>query len=499
METTPRVTFWQRRLLRFRIRTWLSIILLSPAILWGALNLVFSSTWGTGFLERRIENGLGLPCRIQSVTWSPWGGVQIRGVRILSPVDSGQSDDVVRIEKIVVDPSWASLASGEKRWDRLEVNELNGKVSIELLKEIMARYQKASTISSLGSKALEPDSTSTGTEGLDQGGVKEKDGISPLNRSEESKGDESQAQEDASPDLIPVDDFEGTITISNSRFRLYSESIPEFSAELNGVEGELPVWGAARSGEVRIASFEVGSRFSEKSLTFPFLWKDSFLEIENHPIQLFGLDLEISAALRFTRGMPIGLGIDLPDQQIDLTPIYLQKKPPISISHIQSQSVLRGSLVNPRSFTGHSFTSFQDFVFHDLLDGGDTRFDRGSALVKLSGSGIFAEDIRVIGSEDAVLMNGFATIDGEAAATVRIVSSPERAGSHRKRVEKVSSRLSLDFEPLITPDREYRDIRIEAREDGLMMDLGKEGEWIPFVSVVRSVLGEQTFDTPTLP
>ncbi|MFT6498419.1 MAG: hypothetical protein ACJAT6_000547 [Akkermansiaceae bacterium] len=96
-------------------------------------------------------------------------------------------------------------------------------------------------------------------------------------------------------------------------------------------------------------------------------------------------------------------------------------------------------------------------------------------------------------------MNGFATIDGEAAATVRIVSSPERAGSHRKRVEKVSSRLSLDFEPLITPDREYRDIRIEAREDGLMMDLGKEGEWIPFVPVVRSVLGEQTFDTPTLP
>jgi hypothetical protein len=52
---------------------------------------------------------------------------------------------------------------------------------------------------------------------------------------------------------------------------------------------------------------------------------------------------------------------------------------------------------------------------------------------------------------------------------------------------------------LITPDREYRDIRIEAREDGLMMDLGKEGEWIPFVPVVRSVLGEQTFDTPTLP
>ena len=80
----------------------------------------------------------------------------------------------------MVDPSWISLASGEKRWDRLEVNELNGKVSIELLKEIMARYQKASTIPSLGSKALEPDSTSTGTEGLDQGGVKEKDGISPL-------------------------------------------------------------------------------------------------------------------------------------------------------------------------------------------------------------------------------------------------------------------------------------------------------------------------------
>ena len=491
------MTLWKRRFARLRMRTWLVALLFFPAILLGAVNLLFSTAWGTGFLERKIEGLLGLPCRIQSVTWSPWAGVRVSEFRLLPPVNSDQSEDLVRIGLIAVDPSWTSMVGGKKRWDRLEVDELNSEISIEVLKGIMARHQKTATVAPSGSTPVEPDSPVTEAK-TDQGGTKEEGGISPRDPSPEGKEEGTSMKEDVGPDLIPDDDFEGTVVIRNSRFRLYSESLPEFSVEFKGLEGELPIWGGERSGEVRVASFSLGSRFSEKGLAFPFIWKDHFLEVRNQPLKLFGLDLEITAALRLTRGLPIGVQVDLPDQQADLSPIYLDRKPPVSIGHIRSRSVLRGYLGNPGSFTGHSFTSFQDFVFHDLLDGGDTSFDRGSALVILSGSGIVAEDIRMIGDEDAVLMNGFATIGGEAAATVRVVSSPGRAGSHRKRVERVSPLLSLDFEPLITPDREYRDIRIESREGRLMMDIGRGDEWVPFLSVVRSILGEKTFDIPSL-
>jgi hypothetical protein len=57
----------------------------------------------------------------------------------------------------------------------------------------------------------------------------------------------------------------------------------------------------------------------------------------------------------------------------------------------------------------------------------------------------------------------------------------------------------MDFEPLITPDRAFRDIRIEARDGTLMMDLGEDRSWVPFFDAAEEVLGRQNTNPPKLP
>jgi hypothetical protein len=57
----------------------------------------------------------------------------------------------------------------------------------------------------------------------------------------------------------------------------------------------------------------------------------------------------------------------------------------------------------------------------------------------------------------------------------------------------------MDFEPLITPDRAFRDIRIEARDGTLMMDLGEDRSWVPFFDAAEEVLGRQNTNLPKLP
>ena len=57
----------------------------------------------------------------------------------------------------------------------------------------------------------------------------------------------------------------------------------------------------------------------------------------------------------------------------------------------------------------------------------------------------------------------------------------------------------MDFQPLNTPDRLFRDIHIEARDGTLMMDLGENRSWVPFFDTAEEVLGGQNTDLPNLP
>ncbi len=490
-------TVLAKKVLGLRIRTWLLLILAAPFLVWGLLNVVFSTAIGTGILEGRIEKKVGLPCEIGSVTWSPWAGVSVREFELFDSEESSPDGPILRVGEVNLDLSWSSLMKGEKRFERLEVVDVLGELSLEQLKGFLKRYQKSHPAMVVdASQKKPPPAVKEKPKPQMPKAVPVEEKITPVQpqKAPEKKGADSVVKES-----VPVDDFEGTVVFQGVNLRIYSQEQEAIDFNLRDCGATVPVWGAARDGELRVGVLEVGDCIENLERMFPLRWDGDSIVIDESEVKLFGLEFEIAAEMRVGKGLPVGVRLNFPDQQMDLSPIYPDRRAPLEVAHLSSRNFFQGYLSNLGSFTGRSVTQFTGLVFHDPKDGGDTEFERGSAVMTLSSAGIVANDIRAIGEEDAVLMNGYVTTGGEAAATLRIVSSPGRADSHEKRIRNTSPELSLKFSPLVTPDREFRDIRIESQPGGLAVDLGVDEEWVPLIPLVRAVLGGSKSPKPPLP
>ena len=475
---------WRRRLL---------YLVLFPVILFLAVNLLLASSLGTGFLERKVESRFGLPCSIGGISWSPWAGVQVQNIRLMPPRDSGEDLEVLRIESVKADLSWRSLLKGHKRFQRLDIQGVTGEVSLELMQALLAHGQ-ASKMAGGSTPPAEhvPPALVDSNHHSPQAPTGVIPGPLPVDTAvPQPAGQELQK--------VPVDDFEGVVTFDRVNLRFFSHRFPDLTARMAGVSGVIPIWGEGAEGRLLIGDFELGGRFHSQTIEVPFILKDRFLELDDYELKLFGLNLNVTAAIWMVPGLPYGLQLNLPVQQMDLSPVYPDQEPPFTIGALQSSSQLRGHLLNPGGSTGGSYTAFQNLEILDGKDGSRTTFPSGSAYFQLSAAGLIAQDFRIMGEEEAVIGNGFATPRGDAAAIVRIIASPNRAESHKTRVKLASNQLDLQFEPLVTPDREFRDLHLKVRSGDLMIDLGKERQWVPFLPAARAILGSRDSNNPLYP
>lgn len=494
---SAKVTFFQKKLVGLRLRTWTLLFLLAPLFLWGLMNLVFSTRVGTGFLERKIESKLGCACGIESVTWSPWAGVRVSDLDIYASENETDRSRILHVAEIKVDPSWLSLWEGKKRFERLEVDGMVGTLSIEQIQAMVTRYHRKRPVT-VHSKS-EQDLVAPKP---DRVPAPEPFPIPPAPvpvTQPPSQRPVSPSQESIVVGAKPVDDFAGMVILKNTDLRLYSQKNPVHEVELCGLSAEIPIWGEAREGELRFGRVEIEHYSDSLARVIPLTWDGSALRVEKQAWKVFGLDVEFEGSLRIAQGLPMGINLNVIEQQMDFSPLYPDRPTPIEFESLSSRNILRVNLLDPTTLSGRSVSTFKGLVLHDPKDGGGISFDRGTAIFKLNSSGIVANDVRAIGEVDSILMNGFVTRGGEAAATVRIVSSPERARSHEKRIKGAGLPLELKFQPLLTPDREYHDFRLEARSGTLMIDLGLDEKWVPLFPTAQAILGRSIQPKPPLP
>ena len=489
--------FFKRGLRRKRRRRILILLVGLPLLGWAALNLIFLTPLARGAIAGPISERIGLECEIDGLTWTPWSGLTVSGVRVRAPRESRQVENLVEVDHLSVDPSWWSLLSGKRRWERLEVSGVRVELSVEALRGILAQFERPQPPLGGGER---PDRRSLQTEAS-----REEKEVKPDPKPSDQRegGPPRRDTEIEGPvESRPSDDFEGVVVFSDLNLRLYSQRVPELAVAVTGVAGEIPVWGAPRAGHFAFEELALGNDLSEKEVTFEVSWQDQSVRLDSGVMKFFGLDLRVRGLIRMAPGYPFGLRVDVPPQDVDFSPVYQSRQSPLEVHGLVSRNVLQGYLTTPSSFSGSHFSEFKEVIFHDLSDGGEARFERGRASVLVSGGGVVARDFRVLGEEDALLMNGFATFGGEAATTLRVVASPERAQSHENRVRRADETWTLDFQPLITPDRMFRDLRLEWREGEVMIDLAGERGWVPFWPAMQKVLGRRnsTFSTkPYLP
>ena len=468
-----------------------------PLLGWAGLNLIFLTSLGRGAIAGTISDRLGLECEIDGFTWTPWGGLTVSGVRVLAPRESRQVENLLEVDHLCLDVSWWSLLSGKRRWERLEVTGVRVELSLEALRDILARFERPQPPQGGGKS---PDGLLAQSE-ASQGGNAIKPDTKPSGR-RDGEPSRRDSEKESPTESRPGDDFEGVVVFSDLNLRLYSQKVPELAVAVIGAAGEIPLWGGARRGHVAFEEVALGKDLAEKEGTFELQWQDQSVRLDSGVMKFFGLDLRFRGIIRMAPGYPFGLLVDVPQQDVDFSPVYQSRHWPLEVHGLMSRNVLQGYLTTPSSFSGSHFSEFKEVTFHDWSDGEEVRFERGRASVIVSGGGVVARDLRVLGEEDAILMNGFATFGGEAAATLRMVASPERAQSRENRVRRADETWTLDFQPLVTPDRMFRDLRLEWREGEVMIDLAGERGWVPFWPAVQRVLGRRntTFSTkPHIP
>ena len=145
----------------------------------------------------------------------------------------------------------------------------------------------------------------------------------------------------------------------------------------------------------------------------------------------------------------------------------------------------------PQSFSGYGSAGLSGMKIHDDRDASAVEFYRGHGEARVSRAGLVIPDARMIGDEEAILLNGYVSSSGEAAAIVRVVGSPERAEVYEKRVHRANMEWTLDFEPLVTEDRLYRDLRMESSEEGLTVDLGEKRTPVLLFPALKTILTGQ--------
>jgi len=206
----------------------------------------------------------------------------------------------------------------------------------------------------------------------------------------------------------------------------------------------------------------------------PVKWKGQFIRIDEHELKVVGLNLKMNLAIRISQGLPVGLQVVAPNQQVDLSPIFGEEKSPVGIEQFSFRGGIQGYLMMPQSFSGYGNAGFEGMEIYDDRDASMTEFYRGYGEARVNRAGLVIPDARMIGDEEAILLNGFVTSNGEAAATVRVVVSPERAKVYEQGVHRANEEWTFDFEPLVTEDRLYRDLRMESSEEGLIVNLGEK-------------------------
>lgn len=475
----------RKRLVRF--------LLMAPFLLWVLANLFFATSWGTGLLTGKVESRYGIQSTIDRISWTPWSGVTVSKLRVEPPKDLEFPGEILTVESIQIDPSWLSLVQGKKRFEKVQVKGVRGEVSLELLKAVMARGQlPVQADPPTPPKEVRPEVESPGPLVV----KKTKEASEELPSSKSQTASKSEVVEDAP---APIDDFEGTFVFEDVNLRLYSEQFPRVSVALSGVRGELPLWGDGREGRLEVGELELGEGHLVEGIEIPVGLKGRFLRVDDFPMKVVGLDLKLTAALWIAPGMPFGVQVELPAQQMDLTPLYPGGDPPFTVGELKSSGQIKGYLLNPKQVSGGSYTEIRDLKLRDQKDGSHRSFDFGRAHFEVSPSGLKSQDFRILGDEEALLGNGYATVGGDVAVVVRMVANPTRADSLEKRVSQVSDQLDLKFAPLVTPDREYRDVHLELRSGTLMMDLGHEEAWVPFFPVIGEVMGRSRSQTTVFP
>jgi len=453
-EPSPRKSGrWRRRVL--------ILVLGLPVMGWLGTNLVIGSGWGRAKLAGKLEGMSGYEWSVGGAWWSPWGGVRL--VDLEGAVPGGRDQGygpLLLVEELRGKVYWGRLLRGELRLREVVVEGPRGEVPLELLAAMtnLQRPVQPPVVAEVPGPEMSPVPL--------EGEAGEKPAVT------EEVAEEREPEEREKPDPGPPT----RVVVREGSLRVFSEAWPEQVLRLSGFAADLPIGGPEEEGWMEIGKAELGGMVLVEGLRVGLKWTQPVLALPQTEVLLGGVPVQVR--VQILAGKRMRMGAEVLVAPVEVVPLELPPFPGARVGAARVEAVGRfwGELINPGSWQGNLVAAGQGLV----LENEGTRMagiEYGRVAVDFRGGVLQVPDGRLMGESLSLLGNGAVRWDGQMLGVLRVVADGEYADGVTRalRGAQLSGGTRSWFAPMETPDRLYRDVRIEGAGSMALVDVGKDG------------------------
>ena len=455
---------------------------------------------------------------VGGVTWSPWNGVTLKGVKMLQPEVLRElvSSPVLEVEQMQVQPYWSQLLRGRLRLRDILIDSPKLTVAVEMLAVLadsgVGGEPQPSAIPSVESEPIDlslADAGSTDELGADAALAKDESGAGKLNKGKLNKGklDPSPSPSSAAgkkqtasnlnpgnpvpPERLPAG-LPLNLHIKNASLDLVSANREIQLFQLEGADLELPLLGEDAAGILKVGSLKIPRVPSVTDLQQTISWKRPYLQCENPKADMGGLtfsyrvQLGLGSQSRGGLALPFLLDFVLPSQKVSEVQWLNEVALEAEADEVVGRFRCSGMLQSPVTWRANMLMLGSKIKVKESHGGRDISFDEVVVPAMFRRGTLQWSGLRLIGEDVSVMGNGRLSVRGGVLAVTRLVVSPE--------VGQMVSR-ALDgagfvrhgtrwWDDLETPDRKIRDLLVSGTLQEPMIDAGYQYRELPVWELV---------------
>lgn len=467
-------------------------------------NAVLQTPLVRHWFERKLERKSGLDWTIRYLSWTPWTGVQVGGVTAALAGGAAEgAPPVYEVGEMDVAIYWDALWRGLVAPREVRLRNVRAAVPIELM-DLLGGPPRPAAPAPAPLVVLSPEAeaaTEPEPGGADPANSPPKP-RPPVRNAPSSESPAAPSPEPATtvPDPeaaaiasqatsappVPERPAAGrpfTLVVEDAEVSLYSlTGRGKGGLALQDVRGEVALGGEDAPGWIDVGAVTFGGRPVSESFRIGLQWSRPFLLVPPRTYEWSGLEIQAGASLR-ARGAPLAEAeVRLAPRALD--PVSLPPWPALTVSasSVEMSSRFRGNLLDVASWRGDSRTALQGLLVRQEGGRGEATFDLGRLTAVLQGRAVQVVDGRLLSERLSFLGNGVALPDGRVFATLRVVADRDYTETLTR--VAVGSFLARGwtqswFEPLLTPDRHFRDLHVLGTTRALTIDVGRRGEEVP--------------------
>lgn len=454
-------------------------MLLAGILAFAGGNAWLASKYGRAWLGRKVAARTGLEADVGPVTWTPWSGVRVRGLRLQAPGQEGAP--LLEVRAIRVVPDLSQWRNRQLMLRRVEVDGPKITFTPEILRALLPKGEVKEAVPTAPPVAQPPElAQQTLPEQI--GSLPAASSVSPsiVQPNVPQTGPvvivppvatpSPQPAKPAPPAPATSQPASPVVTTPTSWLVIREgEVVVEVagkSSAIHMIEGEIPFGGAESTGALSWQSLRCGEE-NFVGGTVPVQWKTPIWRVGPWAGAIHGVKVEALAEGALRQGLPMQvrmLGRPQPWKG-EFDQVKWEAK------SCEFQAVWLGALQVPGSWTGRSIAHVQGI--HATLEDRKLQFDDAILLVDQKGPVVQVRDVRLIGDELSLLGNATALSDGRFGAVLRAISAREQLPAVR---DVFARRLSfpaerVEMRPLFTPDRWFFDLKIGGTPEKMVLQV----------------------------